>query len=380
MPKYYETAAHVIAASVALPVVDILAVALKFKVRRIQKQPLKADDWSLVPATLLTLAIGIVLSYGATHHHAIGWPLEIPPDSKGGPARSATEQEMLARKVQYVFLLLYPLAIGSTKASLLFLYRRIFTINRRTRVIIVFTIALVGAWMAAFFFAELFQCSTKFWANWGSSHDIQTQCNKTTMIIFSVCLTDFLFDLTILIMPIPLKIGVLSIFLLGIVFVHSSSLACGNPLIGHSTVTASLVRLALLIPRVFSLEDTDASHRFVSLTTSLYWGMVEAGVGIFVACLPTLQFLFRKNKWRALFGLTATTPPSSAGLSISRSSKFKLSSNPAIQVDRTVDVTYANVDSNPILMKNQNWVHNNRSEGGLDDIEMQDDIFEVHRR
>ncbi|KAK2611831.1 hypothetical protein N8I77_005153 [Diaporthe amygdali] len=326
MPKYYETAAHVIAASVALPVVDILAVALKFKVRRIQKQPLKADDWSLVPAT-----------------------------------------------VQYVFLLLYPLAIGSTKASLLFLYRRIFTINRRTRVIIVTTIALVGAWMAAFFFAELFQCSTKFWANWGSSHDIQTQCNKTTMIIFSVCLTDFLFDLTILIMPIPLiwqlrlstgkKIGVLSIFLLGIV-----------------TVTASLVRLALLIPRVFSLEDTDASHRFVSLTTSLYWGMVEAGVGIFVACLPTLQFLFRKNKWRALFGLTATTPPSSAGLSISRSSKFKLSSNPAIQVDRTVDVTYANVDSNPILMKNQNWVHNNRSEGGLDDIEMQDDIFEVHRR
>lgn len=124
MPKHYETAAHVIAASVALPVVDILAVALKFKVRRIQKQPLKADDWSLVPATVrrfssliltaqrvrtstnvlllaqfLTSAIGIVLSYGATNHHAIGWPLEIPPDSEGGPTRPATEQEMLARKV-----------------------------------------------------------------------------------------------------------------------------------------------------------------------------------------------------------------------------------------------------------------------------------------
>lgn len=52
MPKYYETAGHVIAASVALPVVDIIAVALKFRIRRIQKQPWKADDWCLVPATV----------------------------------------------------------------------------------------------------------------------------------------------------------------------------------------------------------------------------------------------------------------------------------------------------------------------------------------
>lgn len=52
MPKYYETAEHVIAASIALPIVDILAVALKFRIRRIQKHPWKADDWCLVPATV----------------------------------------------------------------------------------------------------------------------------------------------------------------------------------------------------------------------------------------------------------------------------------------------------------------------------------------
>lgn len=54
------------------------------------------------------------------------------------------------------------------------------------------------------------------------------------------------------------------IFLLGIVFVYSSSSACSNPLIDHSTVTTSLIRFARLIPRVFSLEDTDASYRFGS--------------------------------------------------------------------------------------------------------------------
>lgn len=123
MPKYYETAEHVIAASIALPIVDILAVALKFRVRRIQKQPWKADDWCLVPATvrrfscliasshclktatdsltlpkLLTLAIGVVVSYGA-FHRALGWPLQRPPDSQGGSASRATGQEILARKV-----------------------------------------------------------------------------------------------------------------------------------------------------------------------------------------------------------------------------------------------------------------------------------------
>jgi lysylphosphatidylglycerol synthetase-like protein (DUF2156 family) len=99
---------------------------------------------------------------------------------------------------------MYPLALGSTKISLLFLYRRIFSVSKRMRVIFVTTITLVGAWMVALFFAELFQCSTKFWANWGSSYDIRTQRTKTTMIIFAVCLTDSLFDLTILVMPIPL--------------------------------------------------------------------------------------------------------------------------------------------------------------------------------
>lgn len=57
MPKYYETAPHVLAAGIAFPIIDIIAVALKFKVRRIQNQPLKADDWTLVPATVCQFSL-----------------------------------------------------------------------------------------------------------------------------------------------------------------------------------------------------------------------------------------------------------------------------------------------------------------------------------
>lgn len=191
---------------------------------------------------------------------------------------------------------MYPLALSLTKISLLFMYRRIFSISRRMRVIIVTTIVLVAAWMVTLFFAELFQCSTKFWANWGSSYDIRTQFNKTTMIVFAVCLTDSIFDLTILVMPIPLicpkssllesdvklicwqiwqlrlstgkKVGLLSIFLLGVVYVCSYLLTHNNPLTVRSTVTASLVRLGLVIPLVFTLYETDVNHRFGSFRNS----------------------------------------------------------------------------------------------------------------
>lgn len=47
---------------------------------------------------LLTLAIGVVVSYGA-FHRALGWPLQPAPDSQAGSAARATGQEILARKV-----------------------------------------------------------------------------------------------------------------------------------------------------------------------------------------------------------------------------------------------------------------------------------------
>lgn len=87
--------------------------------------------------------------------------------------------------------------------------------------------------------------------------------------------------------------------------------------------------------------------------------------------------MFRQNKWKAIIGIAVTTPPTSADPPPSRLFKMKLGSNPTIQVDRTVDVTYANAGSHPMLTKPQNWV---RTECGSEDIEMQGDIFGGHRR
>jgi hypothetical protein len=54
MPPYHQTVPHVIAASIALSVVDVVAVSLKFWVRWMHNQALMADDWLLIPATVRT--------------------------------------------------------------------------------------------------------------------------------------------------------------------------------------------------------------------------------------------------------------------------------------------------------------------------------------
>lgn len=53
-PVYFETGKHLILASMSLVAVDIIAVVAKFWVRLRFNQPLMADDWLLVPATVRT--------------------------------------------------------------------------------------------------------------------------------------------------------------------------------------------------------------------------------------------------------------------------------------------------------------------------------------
>jgi hypothetical protein len=49
---YFQTPSHVVAAGIGLPILDIVFVLLRFAARKKQRQPLRADDWLLVPATV----------------------------------------------------------------------------------------------------------------------------------------------------------------------------------------------------------------------------------------------------------------------------------------------------------------------------------------
>jgi len=53
--EYYQTPGHVFAAGLALSILSVLAVSLRFWTRKKQSQPLKMDDWLMLPATVSLL-------------------------------------------------------------------------------------------------------------------------------------------------------------------------------------------------------------------------------------------------------------------------------------------------------------------------------------
>ncbi|KAI0975161.1 plasma membrane protein Pth11-like protein [Xylaria arbuscula] len=291
--EYFETPGHVIAASIVVPLLDLLALAIRFHIRRKLKHGLKADDWLILLATVLTIGMGITLIYGVAHK-SIAYRFKVPQNLEDDPFAAATPQAALTGKIELAVLLMLPLVLGFIKASFLTFYMRIFSVNNRDwrHNLLLGMICFIALWATAFFFAQLFGCRLNFYAYWRSTNDFLTKCVHTEQLFLTLSITDFITDVVLIIIPLPLiwqlnmsrrkKIAMLLIFSLGAV-----------------TIAASLTRLiftAKIVQRGFNPKDDPI---FV-ITNGLYWGVVECSVGILAADLPTLQSVTRLPAWKSL--------------------------------------------------------------------------------
>ncbi|KAI1098846.1 hypothetical protein F4804DRAFT_323640 [Jackrogersella minutella] len=327
-PAYYMRPGHVIAAAIALSVLAIVAVGLRFWARKIQRQPPKADDWLMVPATLVTVGIGIAQIYGVSQK-GIAYRIEVPPGYTGSSLDLFTPQLTLKSQIEWAYLLMLPLALGCIKSSFLFFYMRVFAIQKHSAInkLLMGCIILVVSWTIAFFFATLFECGTNFWRIWNSETEFR-RCADSLNLVLILCITDFVTDLFIIFIPVPLvlrlnlsrnrKISVCFMFLLGGV-----------------TVVVAIIRFIMMAGSFLGNFDM-TSDDILGETACMYWGMVECGVGVFAACLPTIQFLFRKFLWEPAVSSTKS-------LFSSRSSDIQ---RDAILVDQTFDIAYAKVHNN----------------------------------
>ncbi|KAI1741276.1 hypothetical protein F4680DRAFT_72722 [Xylaria scruposa] len=327
---YWCTPAHVIAAAVGLFILDITFVTLRFVARKKQRQTLKVDDWIVIPATLFTLGISVSMVYGVSQK-AVGYPYEIPPEAEGNALLVSTKQVNLAGQIQWIYYLILPFALGCTKMSFLFLYRRVFAIDRTgaTNIFLVGMIVFIIMWTTAFFLTSLFQCKLYFSAPWHSPATQLEHCISRPKIALALTATDFITDIIILVIPIPLiwqlnlrhtkKIAVTAVFLLGAV-----------------TVAVSLLRLVMTARLVIFGFDPDTDP--VLLITSIeYWGLVESGVAIFAACLPTLWILIQGWSWRAV----ATVARNLADFGISSLQRLRSkNSKPSIPITDSIDRKY----------------------------------------
>jgi hypothetical protein len=99
-----------------------------------------------------------------------------------------------------------PIALGCTKASILFFYLRIFTATKRSRTysLFVISIVIIIAMMIGFFFSTLFECRSHISAMWQSAVALETYCPNSDSYDYGFSISDFITDIFILAVPIPL--------------------------------------------------------------------------------------------------------------------------------------------------------------------------------
>ncbi|KAI2468649.1 hypothetical protein F4781DRAFT_255364 [Annulohypoxylon bovei var. microspora] len=184
--KYYQEPEHVIGMAIVLPVIDIIVVGLRFRVRRLQKLPLKLDDWLMIPATLMTLCLGIDLVYGVSRQ-GLACYTKIP-ESTDYAFEVITDQLLLTFKLGYIFNLFFVLAIGSVKASILFFYLRIFSVGKgKVRTILITLITTVVLWTVSWLFESIFDCKLNFWDVQGPAKDLRTKCVDISVADLILC-------------------------------------------------------------------------------------------------------------------------------------------------------------------------------------------------
>ncbi|KAM7213671.1 hypothetical protein V8F06_010929, partial [Rhypophila decipiens] len=285
-----QTPSHVVAAGAILSLFGIVAVSLRVLARKRQRQKLGVDDGLIIVSMVLTLAIASLMFYGVSRH-SLGYQFTLPDDFDGSPLDIVTDQISVIGKVQYTYAILLPLALGCAKMSILFFYMRIFSVNTNsaTHILLVIATVLMASWTIAFFFATVFQCKLDMWAIWNTANEFGAHCPDSMVIDVALCASDFAADLVLVAFPLPL--------------IWRLNLSTGNKItasavfsLGAVAVVASLIRLIMQIRIMVQGLDPDADAIPV-ITEYLYWGMIECGTGIFAACLPVLQSLFRNRAW-----------------------------------------------------------------------------------
>ncbi|KAL9073756.1 MAG: hypothetical protein Q9161_002794 [Pseudevernia consocians] len=147
-------------------------------------------------------------------------------------------------------------------------------------------------WTIGFFLVQVFDCRTHFYINWGPLSDLE-KCLSSFKQLLAYSVSDVIMDVFILILPLPLiwmlhmprerKLAVSGIFLLGTLAVIAGTL---RMVVFAEILGAGHTQVVLHILGVVVLDDMAV----VSLI--LFWPMVEMGVALVAACLPTLRPLF----------------------------------------------------------------------------------------
>ncbi|MCJ1476422.1 hypothetical protein MMC13_005088 [Lambiella insularis] len=279
---------EIIALGAIWPPVCAVVMGLRFYVRRTQHATLEIDDWLILPAFILVTGMAVSLLVGVGLH-SVGYAT--PAASSPAAAKTADSfQQDITNRILWAFELMQIIALGLVKLSVLFFYRRIFCTGAWNGVFSAVTIAMITIvllWTSGFFITWIFLCRGYPAAYWISSATEAEYCIDTGMLHNAFAISDFLTDCLMLLLPIvPVlrlqmssgrKLALIGVFMLGAL-----------------TVAASCTRM-VIYQKATSAKFHPGSKVDIDLTASIsmYWSMLESGLGFCAACLPTLYTLFK---------------------------------------------------------------------------------------
>ena len=164
------------------------------------------------------------------------------------------------------------------------------------------TILLIIGWAIGFEFATIFQCRSKFYAAWYDGALYEEDCPHVDWKNGALGIVDFILDVWVVLLPIPfVRVSSVSVFRSLILWIKiwKLHLSWGRKLaitfiflLGLVCVGASFARMIVTIEVILSISPT--VDPILIITQTLYWGMLESGLGLVACCLPTLRFLFGK--------------------------------------------------------------------------------------
>ncbi|CAI6339177.1 unnamed protein product [Periconia digitata] len=273
----------VVGVTAFLIALDIAVVVMRYYAKRLRQQPLKTEDWFCFVSLILAMGLAAVLFIGVGKK-ALAYPT--PQLASRTPLAESNDRIITSSRLQYIFVVISVPTLGLINLSVLTFYRRIFVIDRsnlkdfRNAVYFGMMVAIT-LWTGGFFLSFMFACKGHFTAWWTSAISLITNCVNTLELVFAYAISDFITDVSIMLLPIP---SVMSLHLptarkIGVMFVF---------LLGALAILASTIRMVSII-WARQLGFNPSIDEDLLITDMIFCSMLEVAFGIIATCLPTLR-------------------------------------------------------------------------------------------
>ncbi|TGO17485.1 hypothetical protein BTUL_0017g00660 [Botrytis tulipae] len=259
------------AVSIAFIALTVCTIAIRFFSRWYTKIPLGLDELFILIAAILSIVYTAVII------------VEVNSNFYGQHVHKSDPEHLEAYlKGLYALALLYPIALSTSKLSLLALYWRVFAITGG-KVPIIFATAINGAWGIAALVVGIFSCRPieAFWNTTITAKCIDYPVFFTSNEAFTIA-----FDIVVLSIPVWFiaqikrsigeRITISSTFLLGLVVTVVSAIRLWRLVVAQ--------RLPGFDP---TFNEVDAG----------LWAIIELNLWILVASIPTFRPLL-SQMWR----------------------------------------------------------------------------------